>query len=69
MRGADEAELAHRFHRTMADAIVEGAGRLAEEESISHVALGGGVFQNQLLLGDGRGRASDQRGSCSAPAA
>jgi hydrogenase maturation protein HypF len=50
-RGADEAELAYRFHRTVALAIIEGAGRLAEEESIQHVALGGGVFQNQLLLG------------------
>jgi hydrogenase maturation protein HypF len=49
--GANEDELAHRFHRTMAAAIVEGAAGLAEAESIPDVALGGGVFQNQLLLG------------------
>jgi hydrogenase maturation protein HypF len=51
VRGEDEGELAHRFHLTMAAAIVEGASRLAEMETIRHVALGGGVFQNQLLLG------------------
>lgn len=50
-RGEDEADLARRFHVTMAAAIVEGAMRLADAESIPQVVLGGGVFQNQLLLG------------------
>lgn len=49
--GADVATLAARFHRTMAEAIVAGAARLAGEESTDLVALGGGCFQNQLLLG------------------
>ena len=48
--GADERFLARRFHRTMAEAIVRGAERLAEEAGTRRVALGGGVFQNQLLL-------------------
>ena len=49
--GASEAVLARRFHRTVAEAIVRGAERLAEEAGTRQVALGGGVFQNQLLLG------------------
>jgi len=49
--GEDEALLARRFHRTMAEGIVRGAVRLAAGEAVTRVALGGGVFQNQLLLG------------------
>ncbi len=49
--GTPESVLARRFHRTVAEAIVRGAARLAEEEGTASVALGGGVFQNQLLLG------------------
>ncbi len=49
--GAAEAVLARRFHRTMAEVVVRGAERLAEEAGTRRVALGGGVFQNQLLLG------------------
>jgi hydrogenase maturation protein HypF len=49
--GVAEAKLARRFHLTMADAVVRGAERLAREEGTRTVALGGGVFQNQLLLG------------------
>lgn len=50
-RPGEESHLAKRFHRTMAEAIVLGAARLAEEEGARTVALGGGVFQNRLLLG------------------
>ncbi len=49
--GTRDSILALRFHRTVADAVVRGAKRLAEEEGTRLVALGGGVFQNQLLLG------------------
>jgi hydrogenase maturation protein HypF len=49
--GEGESSLAYRFHLTMAVAIAQGAERLASEEGIRTVALGGGVFQNQLLLG------------------
>jgi len=50
-RGENEPDLAYRFHLTMAEAIARGAERLAGEDGIRTVALGGGVFQNQLLLG------------------
>ena len=49
--GGDAAALARRFHRTMAEAIVVAAARLAAEEETNLVALGGGCFQNQMLLG------------------
>ncbi len=48
--GVDGAVLARRFHRTIADAIVAASARLAAEEGTDLVALGGGCFQNQLLL-------------------
>jgi hydrogenase maturation protein HypF len=46
----DEALLARRFHRTIAEGIAVAVARLASEEGVRRVALGGGVFQNQLLL-------------------
>jgi hydrogenase maturation protein HypF len=43
--------LAARFHRTMSALVVEVASDLAAGQRISDVCLSGGVFQNQLLLG------------------
>ncbi|MFB3907026.1 MAG: carbamoyltransferase HypF [Candidatus Eisenbacteria bacterium] len=50
-RGEDEAVLAFLFHDLLARASAEAAARLAEETGTKTVALGGGVFQNRLLLG------------------
>jgi len=50
-RHCDEAILARRFHRTIAEAVAIAAERLAREEGTERIAVGGGVFQNQLLLG------------------
>lgn len=44
-------DLAWRFHRTIADAVVETAAGLCERHAIRDVCLSGGVFQNVLLLG------------------
>jgi len=47
---AARGETAWRFHRTVASAVVEAASGLAARESIQDCCLGGGVFQNQILL-------------------
>jgi hydrogenase maturation protein HypF len=49
-RRADRPLLAARFHRTMAEAIACGVRRLVEETGVRTIALGGGVFQNAVLL-------------------
>lgn len=41
---------ARGFHRALADGIVRGAEWMRARHSVSAVALGGGVFQNALLL-------------------
>lgn len=48
---AGKAELARRFHHTVADATISAAAQLAERESIADCCISGGVFQNQILLG------------------
>jgi hydrogenase maturation protein HypF len=48
--GASQAEIAWRFHRTLADMIVTVCQRLGSESSLWTVALSGGCFQNRLLL-------------------
>ncbi len=51
---ADRGELAaraRRFHATLARWTSETASELAEQEGVETVVLGGGVFQNVLLLG------------------
>jgi hydrogenase maturation protein HypF len=48
--GADAAQIAARFHRTVIDAVTGMALRLSEERQLSTVVLGGGAFQNRLLL-------------------
>ncbi len=48
--GKDLREMAASFHRTLAVAISETAGALAEAMGLDKVALTGGSFQNLLLL-------------------
>ncbi|MGQ9778844.1 MAG: carbamoyltransferase HypF [Bacillota bacterium] len=48
-KGRPVAEIAGRFHNTMAEVIIEVAARIAEEEKEVHICLSGGVFQNRLL--------------------
>ena len=47
--GRPTAELAGAFHDTVAETATELAARVAEAESLSVVALSGGVFQNSRL--------------------
>lgn len=48
--GEDAKRLAYLFHALLAELIVAGCRRAAEQTGIHTVALCGGVFQNQLLL-------------------
>jgi hydrogenase maturation protein HypF len=48
--GAPRAQIAARFHRGLADAVVELTARVAGPRGISTVALSGGVLQNRTLL-------------------
>ena len=50
-RGVDAAVVAARFHRAVANLVVDLATREREQSGLGMVALGGGVFQNALLLG------------------
>ena len=45
-----QSRIAMKFHRTMADMVVQMCQRLAQRSGINRVALSGGVFQNRLLL-------------------
>jgi hydrogenase maturation protein HypF len=49
-RGADVADLAARFHESVATAAADLASRGAQRAGLSVVALGGGSFQNARLL-------------------
>ena len=49
-RGTTTAQMARRFHRTVADMIVRVCCLLREETGLDRVALSGGCFQNRLLL-------------------
>lgn len=49
--GAEPATVAGRFHNGVAGLIVAACRRVREASGLSAVALSGGVFQNQLLLG------------------
>ena len=44
------AEVAARFHRSVADLVVDLCGRQRAVDGLSVVALSGGVFQNRLLV-------------------
>jgi hydrogenase maturation protein HypF len=48
--GVSQAIIAAKFHRTMAEMVVQMCQRLAKTSGIKKVALSGGVFQNRLLL-------------------
>ncbi len=48
--GDDVSHRAFKFHRTLADGIVEVVRRIAADTGIKRVALSGGVFQNLTLL-------------------
>ncbi|MBN1461119.1 MAG: carbamoyltransferase HypF, partial [Armatimonadetes bacterium] len=50
-RGADRAEIAARFHETVAAFTVDLCRRLGEHFKLDRVALSGGVMQNARLLG------------------
>jgi hydrogenase maturation protein HypF len=45
-----QSRIAMKFHRTMAEMVVQMCQRLAKRNGINRVALSGGVFQNRLLL-------------------
>jgi hydrogenase maturation protein HypF len=48
--GVEPAAIAARFHRGLADAVVETAAHLAAASGLDIVALSGGVFQNRTLF-------------------
>ena len=48
--GGHPALLAAAFHLAVADRAVRTASEVAEEEGLGTVALGGGTFQNALLV-------------------
>ncbi|MGQ9513778.1 MAG: carbamoyltransferase HypF [Thermoproteota archaeon] len=48
-RGAPRTIVAGRFHRTVAELILNGCLLSAQETGIKEVAISGGVFQNKLL--------------------
>src|SRR4029450_3644008 len=50
LREVPAAQIAARFHATLADVIVRVCERIRERLRVSAVALSGGVFQNVWLL-------------------
>jgi hydrogenase maturation protein HypF len=59
--GVDPAVIAARFHHAVTELIAALAERCRERTGLDVVALGGGVFQNALLI-DAAGRALRERG-------
>jgi hydrogenase maturation protein HypF len=49
-QGVDRATIAARFHKTLAQTIVDMVSAIATQHSINTVALSGGVMQNPSLL-------------------
>lgn len=49
-RGVPAAQIAARFHRALAAATAEACATIAGDRGLATVALGGGVWQNRLLL-------------------
>ena len=49
-QGTDPATIAARFHQGLIHAVAETAIQLCQQQQIETVAVGGGVFQNRLLL-------------------
>jgi hydrogenase maturation protein HypF len=54
--GTPVGAISMRFHRALADLTADLCRRLASETGLRQVALGGGVFQNTLLLDELVGR-------------
>jgi len=52
VKGHSPEEIARSFQRGIAHGVAEAAQILAREQSLNTVVLSGGVFQNELLLGD-----------------
>ncbi len=50
LSGRQKGEISSRFHRTMAEVVVAGCGRIRAAGGASAVALSGGAFQNLLLM-------------------
>ena len=53
-RNESRADIARRFHRTVAEIIRRSCLRLREETGLGRVALSGGVFMNEILLTETR---------------
>jgi hydrogenase maturation protein HypF len=51
-QGRDVSSIAARFHVGLAGALAENAASIARESGLSIVALGGGSFQNRILLSE-----------------
>lgn len=49
-RNVPRADIAARFHRGLAGSIAQMATLLASRRGVERIVLGGGVFQNRLLL-------------------
>jgi hydrogenase maturation protein HypF len=52
VKGRDPGEVAGRFHRTLAAAVLEVCRAIRGGTGLSRACLSGGVFQNDLLLSD-----------------
>jgi hydrogenase maturation protein HypF len=57
-KGRTQAEIAGRFHRTMAALILAVCRLIRGGTGLTRVCLGGGVFQNELLVSDVTARLS-----------
>ena len=55
-RGVDRAEIAARFHLSLSQVVADSAISLCRRYGLPMVVLGGGVFQNRLLLEGVSGR-------------
>lgn len=58
--GVNRSVIAARFHQGLAASVVSLACRLAAEHAVDTIVLGGGVFQNRLLLEGVAQRCRDQ---------
>ena len=50
LAGRERGEVSARFHRTVAEVVAAGCGRIRDEGGPGAVALSGGTFQNLLLV-------------------
>jgi hydrogenase maturation protein HypF len=52
MRGREPGEIARAFQHGLAQGLRDAVAAIAKEQQLNVVVLSGGVFQNELLLGD-----------------